>query len=133
MAKIKIIDDDKELAEYLTIELKKEGHSVTTLNKTDEAVHDLVQEKPDLVILDVMFPDNPAGGFELAREIRKTRETRDLPIILLTGVNQEYPTAFFSTDDIDNEWMPVHDFIEKPVDIQKLFKKVRELLQASGG
>lgn len=131
MARIKIIDDDVELSEMLSLCLKKEGHTVSSRDDIDGAVEDLVQDKPDLLILDVMFPENPAAGFDLARKIRQTREIHDLPIILLTGINQEFPMGF-SADDIHQDWMPVHDFVEKPVDTKQLLKKLRKLLQKSG-
>ncbi len=130
MANIKIIDDDLEFAQNTAVLLQKEGHSVTIHDDTEGMVKDLVQNKPDLLILDVMFPENPAGGFDLARQIRKTEEIKHLPIILLTAVNQEFPMDF-SADDIDPDWMPVQDFVEKPVDTQELLNKIEKLLSGS--
>ena len=127
MGKITIIDDDIEHAENLGIALKGDGHEVTTLDDTAGAVEILMGNKPDVVVLDVMFPENPSAGFDLARKIRQTAEIADLPILLLTGVNQEFPMDF-SSDDIDAEWMPVQEFLEKPVDLQELLKKVKALL-----
>lgn len=128
MAVIKIIDDDKEFALNLATTLLKEGHSVTVLNSTEKALEDLITNKPDLLILDVMFPENPVAGFDLARKIRQRKETANLPIVLLTAVNQEFPTDF-SAKDIDGNWMPVQDFIEKPVKGTNLMKKVNALLR----
>lgn len=130
MSYIRIIDDDAELAENLSLFLKQEGHTVSVLDDTKGALQDLVQDKPDLLILDVMFPENHTAGFDLARKIRQTREIKDLPVILLTGVNQQFPLSF-SAKDIDGDWMPVHDFIEKPVDMKTLLQKVKSLLQKS--
>ncbi len=130
MTSIKIIDDDVELAENLALILEKEGYTVSTLDHTEGAVDDLVQHRPDLLILDVMFPENASAGFDLARKIRQTEEIKDLPVILLTGINQRFPMDF-SADDIDERWMPVQDFVEKPIDIGKLLRKVRHSLQTS--
>ncbi len=127
MAIIKIIDDDEELAEDLSMVLKKEGHEVSVRDTTEGAINELLEDKPDLLILDVMFPENPAGGFDLAREIRQTDRIKDLPIILLTAINQEFPMDF-SSKDIDQEWMPVEDFAEKPVDIKEMLDKVKKIL-----
>jgi len=127
MAKIKIIDDDLDLAEDLSLLLKNAGHEISTQDDTEGAVAVLIEEKPDLLILDVMFPENPAGGFDLAREIRSTPALRDLPVILLTAINQEFPMDF-SSRDIDPEWMPVQDFLEKPVAPDVLLEKVDSLL-----
>ena len=129
MANIRIIDDDEELAENIALVLKNEGHSVDILTDIENAAEKLIQNTPDLLILDVMFPENPAGGFDLAKKLRETQETKDLPVILLTAVNQEFPMDF-SAKDIDNTWMPVQDFIEKPVDIPQLITKISNLLQS---
>ena len=129
MATISIIDDDVELAEDLSKVLRNEGHLVKTRETVEDALQFIEAEKPDLVILDVMFPENPAGGFDLAREIKSRDATKDTPVILLTAINQELPTDF-SNKDIDPEWMPVHDFVEKPLDIPVLLAKVNALLGA---
>ena len=104
MGRIMIVDDDVALAASLAAALQKAGHEVSTLDTTDGAIAALVQAKPDLLILDVMFPDNPVAGFDLARQIRATREIKKLPVILLTGVNQEFPMSF-SAADIDPAWL----------------------------
>ncbi len=127
MARISIIDDDVELAEDMSVLLRKEGHTVSTRDTCEGAVRELVKNTPDLLIQDVMFPENHTAGFDLAREIRKTKEIKDLPIILLTGVNQQFPMDF-SAQDIDSEWMPVQAFLEKPVRMAALLEKIGELL-----
>jgi DNA-binding response OmpR family regulator len=131
MANIKIIDDDVEMAENLALLLRREGHQVSVRSQTEGAAAELAAEKTELLILDVMFPENPAAGFDLAREIRTNTELHYLPIILLTSINQEYPMDF-SGRDIDPEWMPVQEFIEKPVAISELIEKIKGLLSRPG-
>jgi len=128
MARITVIDDDIEMADNTASLIRKYGHEVFTLYTIDGAIKRLVHNKPDIVILDVMFPDNPVAGFDLARQIRVTREIKDLPIILLTSINQEFPMGF-SAGDSDPEWMPVQSFMEKPVKIPALMEKVSRLLK----
>jgi DNA-binding response OmpR family regulator len=127
MARITIIDDDIELADNTAALLRKHGHTVNILHDADKAVQAITDEKPDIVILDVMFPDNPVAGFEVARRIHRTRALKDLPIILLTGVNKDFP-ANFSRDDIDPNWLPVQEFLEKPVQIPTLLATIGRLL-----
>lgn len=127
MARIKVIDDDVDFASDVSGLLTGVGHEVTVLDTTDGAVKALLEERPDLLVLDVMFPDNAAGGFDLARSIRMHREIRKLPIILLTGMNQEFPMDF-SAEDIDPDWMPVQDFVEKPIDPGRLIAAIDKLL-----
>lgn len=128
MALIKIIDDDNEFAQTIAATLRQAGHTVSIRTTAAKAVDDLVLNRPDLLILDVMFPENPAAGFELARDIRRKKSIADLPIILLTGANQEY-SMDFSAADIDRNWMPVQDFVEKPVKPAALLKAVGRLLK----
>jgi len=125
-----ILDDDIEWTDNLSVFLKDDGHWVMTSDTVDGAIEKLTVFKPDLLILDVMFPENPVAGFDLAREIRQTRAISKLPVILLTGVNQHFPTDF-SSDDIDSKWMPVQDFVDKRVDFKRLLKKINKLLRQS--
>jgi len=127
MAKIKIIDDDVDGVQNTTAILQREGHDVSALYTTENALQVLIDEMPDLLILDVMFPDNPAAGFDFARQVRRSRLMKELPIIMLTGVNQEFPMDF-SSADIDTDWMPVQEFLEKPVNPSILIEKVKKLL-----
>ncbi len=128
MARIMIVDDDVELADNTASLMRAKGHEVSTLHSTDNALQKIADNKPDLVILDVMFPDNPVAGFDLARQIRRMPAIENLPIIMLTGINQDFPMDF-SAQDIDPDWMPVQDFMEKPVQLPALLEKVNNLLK----
>lgn len=128
MAHIRIIDDDADFADNIAGMLRKAGHTVSVQNTTQNAVQILLDTKPDLLILDVMFPDNPMAGFDLARKIRRSKPIKALPIILLTSVNKEFPMDF-SPADIDADWMPVHDFVEKPSNAAIILEKIDKLLK----
>jgi DNA-binding response OmpR family regulator len=131
MARIMIIDDDVDLADQTAEFLSCHGHEVRTRYTTEGALEELSEDRPDLVILDLMFPDNPVAGFELARRIRRSKLLKNLPVILLTAVNEEFPVDF-SPRDIDSEWMPAQDFIEKPVDLSLLLHRIAEVLKRAG-
>jgi two-component system sensor histidine kinase/response regulator len=131
MANIRIIDDDVEYAQSIAVFLQNKGHTVSLHDDTEGMAEEMTKDKPDLLILDVMFPENPAAGFDLAREIRNTEGIQNLPIIMLTAVNQEFPMDF-SAGDIDSDWMPVQDFLEKPIDMQELLDKITMLLPNAG-
>ena len=128
MARIMVVDDDVELASNTAALLRQQGHEVSMQHTTTDAVGKISKCKPDILILDVMFPDNPIGGFDLARQIRNDPALKDLPIILLTGINQEFPIDF-NAEDVDPDWMPVQAFIEKPVKIPALLKVMNGLLK----
>jgi DNA-binding response OmpR family regulator len=127
MPKLIVVDDDVELANNLAIQLKSRGHTVEEFHTMDGTLEKIADNPPELAILDVMFPDNPAAGFDLARAIRQNEKIKDLPIIMLTGVNQHFPMDF-SSEDIDPDWMPVQHFMEKPVDLDALNAKIEEML-----
>lgn len=130
MAKIYIIDDEAEMTDSLSMILEAEGHTTACQNNADEAVENIAKFQPDLIILDVMFPNNNSAGFEIARRIRKHREIlRDTPILMLSAINDRlFHRGTFSNEDIDEAWLPVDQFIDKPVNPQILINKVRELL-----
>ncbi|MEI8242380.1 MAG: response regulator [bacterium] len=128
MARILIIDDDVELANHTALFLRQKGHVVTLLHTSENALPRIISDPPEIILLDVMFPDNPVFGFDLARQIRRVKGLQKLPIILLTSVNQQFPMDF-SSKDIDPDWMPVQDLLEKPVEPSVLLAKIDELLK----
>ena len=128
MAFLMIVDDDVDFAEAVAAALRSDGHETLVETDPGEVLGLLQRRMPDGVVLDVMFPENPCGGFELAREIGKTHE--HLPILMLTAVNSQFPLGF-SERDIDSTWLPVSGFLEKPVDFRLLREKVRQLLSVS--
>lgn len=128
MAYILIVDDDEDFASTAAIVLRKEGHDVAIELSTDDAEKSMEDDIPDLVVLDVMFPENDSAGFELARFMRhKSEALKDVPILMLTAINTKFPLGF-GTKDIDDDWLPVADFLEKPVDFDVLRNKVSALL-----
>ncbi len=127
MTKIKLVDDDLDISENIMTILKADGFDIKAHYELKGAIEFIKDGIPDLLILDVMFPDNPAGGLDLARELRTHDELSKIPVILLTNINQELPMDF-SSRDIDAEWMPVQAFMEKPIDPKMLVAEIKELL-----
>jgi DNA-binding response OmpR family regulator len=128
MAYLLIVDDDEDFANSVEVVLRKEGHDVKIELDTDDAMQSMENKPPDLVILDVMFPEDPSAGFELARIMRhKSEKLKGVPILMLTAVNTRFPLGF-GPNDIDDRWLPVTDFLEKPVDFETLRRKVAQLL-----
>ncbi|HOT97134.1 MAG TPA: response regulator [bacterium] len=124
--KILLIDDDVDIVEFNRVLLTKAGYTVCTAYSGSEGLEMALDEKPDLVILDVMM-SSVGEGFEVARQIRKNETIRHTPILMLTGVNREHP--FNLRIGPDSEWNPVDSFIEKPVQKEVLLQKVSALLQ----
>jgi CheY-like chemotaxis protein len=132
MANILIVDDDLDIIDSLKMILEANGHQVSLKTDTDNLVETVKQSPPDLIILDIIFPENPNAGFAAARELHKIDKVKDIPVLLLSAVNQLSRMSFgFSESDISEDFMPVKGFIEKPVEPAVLLAKVNELLGAS--
>ena len=127
MAYLLIVDDDEDFASTTATVLRKEGHDVQIELDTDDAAQSMENKLPDLVILDVMFPEDASAGFEFARFMRHQERLKGIPILMLTAINTKFPLGFGSKD-IDERWLPVTDFLEKPVDFDVLLNKVAQLL-----
>lgn len=132
MAYLLIVDDDEDFASTAATVLRKEGHEVEIKLDTQEGLESMEARCPDLVVLDVMFPEDASAGFDLARAIRHEHGTlKDVPILMLTAINTRFPLGF-GPKDIDDAWLPVTGFLEKPVDLQVLRTRVTELLTGAG-
>ncbi len=129
MAYLLIVDDDEDFASTTATVLRKEGHDVQIELDTDDAAKSMENKLPDLVILDVMFPEDASAGFEFARFMRHQERLKGIPILMLTAINTKFPLGFGSKD-IDERWLPVTDFLEKPVDFDVLRHKVAQLLHS---
>jgi len=128
MAYLIIVDDDEDFAVAAAITLRGAGHEVDIIADTHSAIEIMEKRPPDLAVLDVMFPEDASAGFELARAMRHHAEKlQAIPILMLTAVNMRFPLGF-SSSDINDDWLPVADFLEKPVDPDILVSRVEALL-----
>ena len=133
MAYLMIVDDDEDFASAAAAALRSDGHEVGVELEIAGAVKSIEQRRPDLLILDVMFPEDESAGFDLARRIAYgSKAFQGIPVMMLTAINVKFPLGF-GPSDIDDCWMPVRDFVEKPVDLHVLRSRVSMLLQPAGG
>lgn len=130
MAKVMICDDDRDFMDSICRVLQHHGHTITAVYDTEEVVEKLEKEPHDVLVLDVMFPEDAAAGFHLAQDIREHPKLAKLPILILSAINTKFPMGF-GPDDIDETWMPVQDFLEKPIDFDVLISKVEKLTAAN--
>jgi len=133
MSYLLIVDDDEDFATAVATVLRVKGHEVRMELDLSAAVRSMTERRPDLLLLDVMFPEDSTGGFELARTMRWRHENlKDVPILMLTAVNTRFPLGF-SEKDIDDDWMPVTEFLEKPIDLDVLAERVDTILAGRQG
>lgn len=87
MAKIMLVEDDKSLREIYSIRLVAEGYNIVSAGDGEEALGLAVQEKPDLIISDVMMPK--ISGFDMLDILRSTPETKDIKVIMMTALSSD--------------------------------------------
>jgi two-component system response regulator RpaA len=123
VSRILVIDDDQAIAELVKVNLELLGHIVTTANDGIKGLALAQQQRPDLVVLDVMMPD--LDGFTVCQRLRQNPQTHPIPILMLTalGMTKDKVTGFDSGAD---------DYLVKPFEIPELQVRVRALLRRSG-
>ena len=94
-----------------------------------EGMERLKANRPDLIILDVMMRTSQEG-FELSRQLKHTAEYKDIPILMLTAVKDKTGLDFKATAG-DESWLPVEEFLDKPVKPDVLLEKVASLIPKS--
>lgn len=127
--KILIIDDDPDITEAMKTVLENRGHEVRNAFDSTEGMERLREARPDLIILDVMMRTSQEG-FELSRELKHNAQYKDIPILMLTAVKQKTGLDFKPAVG-DDAWLPVDEFLDKPVKPDMLLAKVEDLLGAS--
>ncbi|MBF0137089.1 MAG: response regulator [Magnetococcales bacterium] len=129
MAKILLIDDDQDIIDTLTMILEGNGYTVAVKENMDNLISDVKTLHPDLILLDVMLPEDSQAGFKAARLLHKDKNVEKIPVLILSAVNQKSNLSFgFTESDIGTDFMPVEGFIEKPVEPKILLNRIDQLL-----
>ena len=114
--KILLVDDSKTELHHLSEILGKKGYQVRTAENGEEALRRLAEEKPDLILMDVVMPGQ--NGFQLTRTITRDPRWSDVPVIMCTSKNQE-------TDKVWGMRQGARDYIVKPVNGEELMAKIK--------
>lgn len=124
--KILIVDDDADIVEAMKIVLESKSYKVTSCANGKECYDKMKKDVPDLIILDVMMAKQDEG-FDICRELKKSSEYKDIPILMLTALKEK--TGFdFKKEAGDEAWLPVEDYIDKPIQPDQLLERVSKLL-----
>jgi CheY-like chemotaxis protein len=127
MAKILIIDDDPDMVESMKVVLESKGYEVISASSGEEGINKTREVKPHLVILDIMM-ETRDKGFDVARTIKKSRESKHIPILMVTAIKEKIGFDF-KTEAGDEVWLPVDDYVDKPLRPDELISKVETLLK----
>ena len=118
-----IVDDDPDMVETVGMMLESKGYEVGKAYDGIEGEESIKERRPDLVVLDVMMPRK--NGYILCAELKRNKETRDIPIVLLTAVGEAVPTTTYS--HADGKATEAEEYIPKPVDVQVLVETIERL------
>jgi two-component system alkaline phosphatase synthesis response regulator PhoP len=121
---ILVVDDDPDLVDSISVKLEANNFRTSQAYDGIQAWERIRQEKPDLVILDVMMPNK--DGYTVCSEIKKDPQFKDIAVVLLTAVVDAMPTTSYTHHE--GRTTPADDFIPKPIDLDKLLDIVRENL-----
>lgn len=121
--KILIVDDEPDIVDLVSYNLKKDGFRVTTASDGEAALHKIRKDRFDLVVLDLMLPG--IQGVELCRIIRNDPKTADTPIIMLTAKGEEVDRVIGLESGAD-------DYMTKPFSARELIARIKAVLRRTG-
>ena len=129
-AKILVVDDDPEIREAISLILEANGYTVVTAQDGAEGLSKLKEEKPDLMILDLMMPK--LDGFGVCKELKDPRWSKyaHMPIIILSSVRQDASKRRYELET--GVQLDVDDYVEKPIEHNILLERVEKVLRKVG-
>ncbi|MDQ1334125.1 MAG: two-component system, OmpR family, alkaline phosphatase synthesis response regulator PhoP [Thermodesulfobacteriota bacterium] len=119
---ILVVDDDPDLVEAVSMELESQHYRVAKAYDGNEAWDRIKEEKPQLVILDVMMPNK--NGYQVCDEIKNNPDYSDITVILLTAVGAAVTSTSYT--HWDGKKSLADDYIPKPIDLDKLMEIVKD-------
>ncbi len=145
--RVLVVDDDENTRRFLSVALEANGYEAVTAEDGDDGLRKVQEEKPDLILLDVMMPKKT--GFVLFKQLRRKEEFKDIPVIMLTAVaevleedqsqaeGETTERPFDSLRDTlrkaitqmrDEGLVKPEVFIDKPIDPEQLIREVNKLI-----
>ena len=130
-AKILIVDDDPDIVEALKMTLEAHHYQVYTAANGTEGLRQVKAVTPDLIILDVMM-DSITEGFQVSYQLRNPDPNSEyapyskIPILMLTAIVEKKHMKF--STKTDGDFLPVDDFVEKPIRPQVLLEKIKKMV-----
>lgn len=129
-ARILVIDDHERTLSAIQRVLQKSGYQVTTALDGASGLHKALQEKPDLIILDIVMPG--MNGYEVCRRLQESESTARIPLLMLTGLGridvEGKQQVLGIRQQVEGYDAGALEFLTKPIDSQTLLQKVKGLL-----
>jgi CheY-like chemotaxis protein len=119
MAKVLVVDDDPDFVKVTSKVLETAGHEVVSAANGAAALKAMRQDMPDVVLLDIMM-SYILDGLDVSREMAEDPELKDIPVIMVTSLTGVRGSGMFPTD----EYVPVDEWLSKPVDPDELLARV---------
>jgi two-component system alkaline phosphatase synthesis response regulator PhoP len=128
--KILVVDDDPDILEAISLILEAHGYQVVTARDGIDGLHQIKEEKPDLMILDLMMPK--LDGFGVCKELKDPRWSKyaHMPIIILSSVRQDASRRRYELET--GVQLDVDDYVEKPIEHNILLERVEKVLRKVG-
>jgi DNA-binding response OmpR family regulator len=125
--KILVVDDDPDIREAIGAVLESHAHQVITACDGEEGLSKLKEERPDLMILDLLMPR--LDGFAVLKELQDPRRSKysNIPVLILTSVREDVSRRRYELET--GLELNVDDYVEKPIDPHTLVERVEKLLQ----
>lgn len=121
---IAALDDEADILELLKVNLQKAGYRFEGFQEAEDLLRYLAREKPSLILLDLMLPDT--DGLEVCRQIRKSEDLAQIPIIMLTARGDE-------SDKVVGLELGADDYVTKPFSVKELVARIHAVLRRPGG
>jgi two-component system phosphate regulon response regulator PhoB len=118
--RILVVDDERDITALVAYHLAKEGYRVSTASSGPEALKSATEERPDLIVLDLMLPG--LSGYDVLQELRRREDTRDLGVVVLTARREE-------GDRIKGLELGADDYLVKPFSPQELVLRIGAVLR----
>jgi CheY-like chemotaxis protein len=126
--KILIIDDEEDVLTYLKTLFEENGYETAVAMNGKEGLEKIRSERPDLICLDILMPEK--SGIYLYRELKKDKDNKDIPVIIVTGFKaDEYPLIDFKKFIYERSVPGPEGYIEKPIDQKVLLDTVKGILK----
>ncbi len=117
--RVLVVDDEIHIVHVVAIKLRNNGYEVITAANGAEAFELVCEEKPDIIVTDFQMP--VMTGLELVKKLRRSKATKDIPVIMLTARG-------FAIEDEQKQDLQISEFVSKPFSPKELLRSIQDIL-----